>query len=101
MKASETAKRAPRKAPPKSVTEAAASGDHRAMLVALQARIARAIDSPDTPARELAALSKQWRDIGADIQVIDDAGGTATSGRGPRLTAVADTANEAWDESKI
>jgi hypothetical protein len=74
------------------------------MLVALQARIARAIDSPDTPARELAALSKQWRDIGADIQLIDAAGaagGMATSGRGRHLTAVVNTPDEAWDESQI
>jgi len=94
------AKRAPRKTVPKSVTAASASGDRRQLLVALRNRIAKAIDDPNTQATALAALIRQQRDIGAEIAAIDDAGEAGPSGRG-RLTAVAASPDEAWDESQI
>lgn len=46
-----------------SVAEAAASGDVRATLIAMRDRVARALDSPDCPPRELAALTKRLDDI--------------------------------------
>ena len=54
-----TAKRAPRKRAQRTVGQAAASGDRRALLVALRRRIAKAIDDPNTSARDLAALIRQ------------------------------------------
>lgn len=55
----------------KSVTEAASSGSHRDLLVAMRARIARAVEDEDTPARDLAALTKRLADVARDIEAID------------------------------
>jgi hypothetical protein len=44
-------------------------------------------------------LVKQSRDIAADIQAIDAA--AEEKKRPPPPTAIADTPNEAWDESMI
>ena len=41
------------------IAAAAASDDRRRTLVALRDKIAAAADDPDTPARDLAALSRQ------------------------------------------
>lgn len=94
------AKRAARKVTPKSVAAAAASGDHRQMLVALRNRIAKAIDDPRTPAPALAALIRQQIEIAARIQAIDraaDAGLSASCAK----SAIATTPDEVWDESMI
>ncbi len=100
VKADEKApvKRAARKAAPKSVAAAAASGDRRQLLVALGNRIAKAIDDPGTQPTALAALIRQQRDIATDIQAIDDA---SVEPGGRRAAVIADTPNEAWDESMI
>jgi hypothetical protein len=94
------AKRAPRKAAPKSVVAAAASGDRRQLLVALQDRIAKAIDDPKTAGPALAALIKQQRDIAAEIYAIDLAADAGSSRSGPK-SAIATTPDEPWDESMI
>ena len=44
-------------AAPKTVAQAAASGDHRALLVAMRERIAVTVSNPDCPPRDLAALT--------------------------------------------
>jgi hypothetical protein len=54
-----------------SIATAASSGTPRDLLVALRATIARACDDPDTPARDLAALSRRLMDIAKEIQAID------------------------------
>lgn len=59
------------KVTPKSVTEAAAGGDARELLVAMRARIAIAVEDPTTPARDLAALTKRLSDIALSIGAID------------------------------
>lgn len=46
-----------------SVTEAAALNDHREMLVALRARIARSVEAADCPPVALAALSRRLEAI--------------------------------------
>lgn len=56
---------------PKTVTEAAAGGDARELLVAMRARIAVAVEDPTTPARDLAALTKRLSDIALAIGAID------------------------------
>jgi hypothetical protein len=92
-------KRAPRKAAPKSVVDAARSGDRRQLLVAMQHRIAKAIDDPTTAGPAFAALIKQLRDIAAEIQAID-AAKAALSSSGSR-SAIATTPDEPWDEAMI
>ncbi len=55
----------------KSVTEAAAGGTTRELLVAMRARIAEAVEDRNTPARELAALTKRLVEVVRDIEAID------------------------------
>lgn len=54
-----------------SVAEAAASGDHRDLLVAMRERIARAVSDSDCPPRDLAALTRRLQDISKEIEVLD------------------------------
>ena len=56
---------------PKSITEAAADGTTRELLVAMRARIAKAVEDPNTPARDLAALTKRLVEVVRDIEAID------------------------------
>lgn len=60
---------AKRRAP--TVSEAAESGDHRALLVAMRARIASAIQDPKCSPRDLAALTRRLQDIAAEIVALD------------------------------
>jgi ribosome-binding protein aMBF1 (putative translation factor) len=55
----------------KSVTEAADAGTTRELLVAMRARIAKAVEDPNTPARDLAALTKRLVEVVRDIEAID------------------------------
>ena len=59
---------APAKA--QTVAQAAESGDHRALLVAMRDRIARTI-SGDCPPRDLAALTRRLQDIAKEIEALD------------------------------
>lgn len=83
--------------PPKrlNVAGAAEGGTRRDLLVAMQSRIAKAIDSPDTPPRDIAALSRRLMEIAKEIEIIDFADGDDDIGR------AAATADEGWDESAI
>lgn len=56
---------------PKSVSEAAEGGSTRELLVAMRARIAKAVEDPNTPARDLAALTKRLVEVVRDIEAID------------------------------
>lgn len=58
-------------AKPKTVSEAADSGSTRDLLVAMRTRIAKAVEHPDTPARDLAALTKRLVEVVRDIESID------------------------------
>ncbi len=67
---------APNEAPPpparpKTVTEAADKGTTRELLVAMRSRIATAVEDPNTPARDLAALTKRLSEVVRDIEAID------------------------------
>ena len=60
------------KAPlPLTVTEAAKSGDARSLLVSMRDRIALAVENPDTPSRDLAALTKRLMETVREIEAID------------------------------
>lgn len=54
-----------------TVTEAAAGGTTRELLTAMRARIATAVEDPNTPARDLAALTKRLVEVVRDIEAID------------------------------
>lgn len=54
-----------------SAAEAAELGDTRATLVAARRVVARAVDDPSTPKRELAALTKRLLEIMREIEAID------------------------------
>lgn len=65
-----------------SVSQAAASGDHRELLVAMRTRIARAVSDPDCPPRDLAALTRRLQDIAKEIESIDQAARQEAEGVG-------------------
>lgn len=55
----------------RSVAEAAEGGDHRELLVAMRSRIARTVDGPNCPPRDLAALTRRLQDIAKEIDALD------------------------------
>lgn len=58
-------------AKPRTVAQAAETGDHRTLLVAMRERIATAVSNPDCPPRDLAALTRRLQDIAKEIEQID------------------------------
>ena len=68
--------KAPQKPVAKTVTKAASDGSRRELLVAMRARVATAVEDPNTPARDLAALTRRLMEIAKDIEALDvkDAG---------------------------
>ena len=56
---------------PLALAEAAKSGDHRALLVAMRDRIATAVQNPECPPRDLAALTRRLNEIAKDIRAMD------------------------------
>lgn len=70
----------------KSVTEAAKVGSARELFVAMRDRIAVAVENPNTPARDLAALTKRLAETVREIEAIDsrerESGGRVAVGDG-------------------
>lgn len=58
-------------APPKTITEAASTGTHRELLVAMRDRIAKAVEDPTCPPRDLASLSRRLHELSKDIEQHD------------------------------
>lgn len=54
-----------------SVTEAAAEGSRLDLLIAMRARVAAAVENPDTPPRDLAALTRRLLEIANEIAAIE------------------------------
>lgn len=54
-----------------SVTEAASHGSRLDLLVAMRSRVATAVEDPDTPARDLAALTRRLLEIANEIATIE------------------------------
>ena len=77
-----------------TVTSAAADGSRRDLLVAMRSRIATAVEDPNTPARDLAALTRRLMEIAKDIEAIDLAD-EQESGRGGPVS------DEAFDASAV
>lgn len=62
---------APRSKKKQTVSEAAASGDHRALLVSMRERIAKTVSNADCPPRDLAALTRRLQEIAKEIAALD------------------------------
>lgn len=75
---------------PKTILEAAEQGSRLEELRAMRRRIARALDDPNTPARDLAALSRRQLEIGKEIEAIVVAEDEDHS-------VVVNTHDDAWD----
>ena len=82
------------KAPPKSIIEAAEKGTHRELLVAMRDRIAKTVEDPKCPPRDLASLSRRLMEIAKDIEALDVADEQEAERGGP-------VADEAFDSSAI
>jgi hypothetical protein len=72
------------------VSEAAADGTHRELLLALSARIARTVEATDCNPVALAALSRQLTLISKELSVID-------AHVDDELAGAAALPDEAWD----
>lgn len=77
-----------------TVSQAADNGTMRDLLVAMRTRTAKAVEDPNTPARDLAALTRRLLEIARDIEAID-----AAVEQEDRENAV--TPDEAFDASAI
>ena len=53
-----------------TILEAAEAGSRLEELKAMRRRIAQALDDPNTPARDLAALSRRQLEIGREVEAI-------------------------------
>ena len=58
------------RARPSTILEAAEQGSRIEELKAMRRRLAVALDDPNTPARDLAALSRRQLEIGKEIEAI-------------------------------
>jgi hypothetical protein len=79
---------------PKTILEAAELGSRLEELRAMRRRIARAMDDPNTPARDLAALSRRQLEIGKEIEAIQIA-------EDEDFSVIANTDDEDWDQGAI
>lgn len=75
---------------PRTILEAAESGSRIEELRAMRRRIAKALDDANTPARDLAALSRRQLEIGREIEAIMVAEDEDHS-------VIVATDNEVWD----
>lgn len=74
------------KAAPKSITEAAAHGTPRDLLVAMRDRIAKAVEDPTCPPRDLASLSRRLHELSKDIEQHDALESEEVASRGEGVT---------------
>jgi hypothetical protein len=78
-----------------TLAQAAESGSHRDLLVAMRSRIARTVQSPKCPPRDLAALTRRLQDIGREIEEIDARDGDDDIGQ------AAGTADDGFDAEAL
>lgn len=78
-----------------TVAQAAREGSARDLWVAMRDRIAEAVSNPNTPARELAALTKRLAEVVREIDAID-----ASAGEGD-VGSAAQTPDEALDSEAL
>ncbi len=75
---------------PRTILEAAEAGSRIEELRAMRRRLAVALDDPNTPARDLAALSRRQLEIGKEIEAI-------VISEDEDHSVVVSTDDEAWD----
>ena len=61
----------PARAKKLTITQAAAEGSVRDQLVALRERVAKTVEDPNCPPRDLAALSRRMMELTKEIEAID------------------------------
>lgn len=81
----------PRRKRKLSITQAAARGTVREQLVALRDRVAKTVEDPNCPPRDLAALSRRLMEITKEIDAIDVRDAEESGGAG------AETADGSWE----
>lgn len=81
---------------PRSVAVAARSGSKLNTLLALRDRIAKEIQNPDCPAREIASLSKRLMEVMGEIETVEaqDREREAKRTAGPRMVSA--SSDEEW-----
>lgn len=77
-----------------TVAEAAEKGTQRDLLVAMRERIAKTVQDPNCPPRDLAALTRRLQEVAREIEAIDArAAEEAMDGDG--------VADEDWDAEAL
>lgn len=94
LRAVQPGEEAPQPPVKKSVTEAADSGTHLELLVALRTRLALAVADETCPPRDLAALTRRLQDIAKEIETL-----RARAAEEERESA--GVADEAWDQEAL
>lgn len=84
----------PEQKPPMTVTVAASDGDRLDLLIAMRERVALAVENKETPARDLAALTRRLMEIAKDIDVLKAAKEREGGASGP-------VEDEAFDASAV
>lgn len=56
---------------PQTVAEAAKTGDHKALLIAMRDRIAVTVADPECPPRDLAALTRRLNEIAKELRALE------------------------------
>lgn len=77
------------------ITQAASVGNNRDLLAAMRERIARTVDDPKCPPRDLAALTRRLQDIAKEIDLLDLRAKQESAENGERIP------DEPWDEEAI
>ena len=90
LRAAAEGEQAPKKADPKSIGEAADSGE-RELLVSLRTHLAREMDKGAVPAHALASVSAKIREYDREIRAIDSREKQEAEHRGSR------SSDEAWE----
>lgn len=80
---------------PMSVSEAAESGNRLEELRAMRRVIARHLDSSDTLARDLAALTRRQMDISREIELL------RAEAEGDAVGQAADSPDESFDPASV
>lgn len=83
------------KSRPKTIVAAATDGTQLELLIALRNRIAKMIGSPKCQARDMAALSRQLREIAKEIEALE------AVDREDGITGAASTPDEPWNSEAI
>lgn len=61
----------PKREKPKTILAAAEGGAERDLLESLRRRVAVALDDPNTPAKDIAALTRRMQELAKDLHALD------------------------------